>query len=80
MTRAVQVGRVQWIIAAVGVALLAILFAQIGPGQILTLLGVLGLNVLAIMALFILVFHTAPVIFLLAGGAPAIRSARRADL
>ena len=52
MTHAVQVSRLRWILAAVGVALLAILFAQIGPRQILTLLSVLGLNILVIMAIF----------------------------
>ncbi|MEQ1911075.1 MAG: lysylphosphatidylglycerol synthase domain-containing protein [Vicinamibacterales bacterium] len=52
MTHAVHFSRHRWIIPAVGVALLAILFAQIGPRQILALLSVLGLNILAIMAIF----------------------------
>lgn len=52
MTHPLHAGRLRWIVAAVGVALLAILFAQLGPGQILALLSVLGLNVLVIMALF----------------------------
>ena len=52
MTHAVHVGHLRWIVAATGVALLAILFAQIGPGQILALSSMLGLNILAIMAIF----------------------------
>lgn len=52
MTHAVHVSRLRWILAAVGVALLAILFAQIGPRQIVTLLSVLGPNVLPIMGIF----------------------------
>ena len=52
MTHLIHAGNLRWIVAGVGVALLAIVFAQIGPGQILALLSMLGLNVLVIMALF----------------------------
>ena len=38
MTHLIHAGNLRWIVAGVGVALLAIVFAQIGPGQIRALL------------------------------------------
>lgn len=52
MTQVFSSGRLRWIVAAVGVGLLGVLFVQIGTSQILSLLRLLGANILVIMALF----------------------------